>query len=191
LQELSPHKVPQSSGQLTVDSEPLQALSPQKVPQSCQQLAVFSEPLHTESPQETGQSLSLDALQPFGQQPSAWAQALMGLLAHVALQVDGSPLMMSCVQPLPSSQVVGHVEGGSQVSPWSITPLPQAAEQSSSFALLQFTGQHPSPSTQATTGSWVQTTSQVEGSPVMTSVVQALTSSQEVGQEAGGSQVSP
>jgi hypothetical protein len=52
------------------------------------------------------------------------------------------------VQTSPSSQLVGHESGGSQVSLPSTTSLPQLAEQSVSFVASQPVGQQPSPPTQ-------------------------------------------
>ena len=52
------------------------------------------------------------------------------------------------VQALPSLQVVGQVDPGSQVSPGSTTPLPQLGEQSESVFALHPAGQQPSPATQ-------------------------------------------
>jgi hypothetical protein len=51
------------------------------------------------------------------------------------------------VQASPSSQLVGQVSAGSQVSPASTTPSPQLAEQSESSAAVHPTGQQPSPPT--------------------------------------------
>jgi hypothetical protein len=53
------------------------------------------------------------------------------------------------VQALLSSQLVGHVSGGSQVSPLSTTPLPHLAAQSVSVLGSQAAGQQPSPDVQA------------------------------------------
>jgi hypothetical protein len=95
------------------------------------------------------------------------------------------------VQGSLSSQLVGQVDGGSQVSPFSTAPLPQVGEQSRSVLALHPVGQQPSPPIQAVMAVWVQATLQVALPPVIWSVVQALLSLQEVGQEDFGSQVSP
>jgi len=66
------------------------------------------------------------------------------------LQVAALPVGVSIVQGSPSSQLVGQLEGGSQVSPGSTTPSPQLAEQSLSLACVQPGGQQPSPPPQVT-----------------------------------------
>jgi hypothetical protein len=90
------------------------------------------------------------------------------------------PTSESVVQALPSSQLVGQFP--SQVSPGSSTPLPQLAPQSLSLLALQVGGQQPSPPWQTDSGSEVHTELPAFGSPVSVSVVQALPSSQLVGQ---------
>jgi hypothetical protein len=95
------------------------------------------------------------------------------------------------VQATPSSQLAGHELGGSQVSPLSTTLLPQVAEQSVSVVKLQPAGQQPSPELQMTMALKLHATLQVAALPVCWFVVQALLSSQLVGHEPGGSQVSP
>jgi hypothetical protein len=92
---------------------------------------------------------------------------------------------------LPSSQLVGQVSTGSQVSPTSTTPLPQVAEQSESSAEVHPTGQQPSPPTQVLMAVLLQATLQVAALPVSWSRVQALPSSQVAGHVVAGSQVSP
>jgi len=95
------------------------------------------------------------------------------------------------VQALLSSQEVGQLPGGSQVSPGSRTSLPQLAEQSSSLVALQPAGQHPSALSQLVMGVAAQVALQAAADPVKMSVVQAFPSSQVAAQESGGSQVSP
>ena len=95
------------------------------------------------------------------------------------------------VQALPSVQEVGQEDAGSQVSPGSTTPLPQVGEQSVSVLALHPAGQQPSPETQVLIVVWLQATLQLALLPVIRSMVQALLSLQEVGQEDFGSQVSP
>jgi hypothetical protein len=51
----------------------------------------------------------------------------MGLKLHATLQVSALPDMSFVVHAFPSSQTAGHDSTGSQVSPDSITPLPQIA----------------------------------------------------------------
>ena len=65
------------------------------------------------------------------------------------------------IQALPSLQLAGHDEGGSQVSPDSTTPLPQLGEQSESFTEVQPLGQHPSPDTQVVMALCAQATLQL------------------------------
>jgi hypothetical protein len=109
---------------------------------------------------------------------------------QATLQLAALPVMVSIVHALLSSQVVGHVLGGSQVSPAEITPSPHLGEQSLSLPMLQPAGQQPSSFAQAVIGSWVQATLQVAAVPVMMSLVHATPSSQLVGHVLGRSQVS-
>jgi hypothetical protein len=64
------------------------------------------------------------------------------------LQLAALPVIWSMVQALPSLQVVGQEEEGSQVSPGSTTLLPHWAEQSESLTALQPVGQQLSPEVQ-------------------------------------------
>jgi hypothetical protein len=86
------------------------------------------------------------------------------------------------VQARPSLQEVGQL-APSQVSPGSTMPLPQAAEQSLSLLALQPGAQQPSPLVQTVTGALSQAALQEAALPTTLSVVQALLSLQEVGQE--------
>jgi len=95
--------------------------------------------------QSTMQSSSFDELQLEGQHPSPFVHEVMGLWSQVTLHVDGLPDMTSDVHGFPSSQLVGQLDGGSQVSPSSIAPLPHSAAQSLSVVLLHPSGQQPSP----------------------------------------------
>jgi hypothetical protein len=45
---------------------------------------------------------------PAGQQPSSFAQAVIGSWVQATLQVAALPVMMSLVHATPSSQLVGH-----------------------------------------------------------------------------------
>ncbi len=137
------------------------------------------------------QSESVLALHPAGQQPSAETQLVMLVWVHATLQLALLPVMRSMVQALPSLQEVGQEDFGSQVSPGSLTPLPQVGEQSESLFALHPAGQQPSPPTQVVMAEWLQATLQLALLPVILSMVQALPSSQEAGQEDFGSQVSP
>jgi phosphotransferase system HPr-like phosphotransfer protein len=73
----------------------------------------------------------------------------MEVWLQVTLQLARLPALASAVQALPSSQEVGQEDGGSQVSPDSITPLPQVGVQSESLLALHVAGQQPSAATQA------------------------------------------
>ena len=70
------------------------------------------------------QSRSVLALHPAGQQRSPATQVVMAVWLQTTLQVALLPVIWSTVQESPSSQL-GQVDGGSQVSPASTTPLPQ------------------------------------------------------------------
>jgi hypothetical protein len=71
------------------------------------------------------------------------------------------------VQALLSLQEVGQEDFGSQVSPFSTTPLPQVGEQSESLLALHPSGQQPSPATQVVMEVWLQATLQLALLPVM------------------------
>jgi phosphotransferase system HPr-like phosphotransfer protein len=73
----------------------------------------------------------------------------MEVWLQVMLQLARLPALASVVQTLSSSQEVGQEDGGSQVSPDSITPLPQVGVQSESLLALHAAGQQPSAATQA------------------------------------------
>jgi hypothetical protein len=115
----------------------------------------------------------------------------MAVLLHATLQFAALPVIWSWVQALPSSQLVGQVAMGSQVSPASTTPLPQLAEQSESSAVLHVAGQQPSPGEHVLMAVLLHTTLHASALPATWSWVQALPSSQLVGHEVAGSQVSP
>jgi hypothetical protein len=94
------------------------------------------------------QSLSLFAFAPFGQQPSPLNGLPIAISVHKLLQLFTLPVNRSIVQALLSLQAVGQgstVLWGSHNSPKSMTPSPQLAEQSASFAREHVDGQHPSP----------------------------------------------
>jgi hypothetical protein len=95
----------------------------------------------TPFPQLDEQSLSLFALHPGAQHPSPDWQLVMGVCWQAAEQLPALPVKTSTVQAFPSLQLVGHDEGGSQVSPTSTTPSPHRAqfrslEMKSSVCLL-------------------------------------------------------
>jgi hypothetical protein len=73
------------------------------------------------------QSASSASPHSLGQQPSPLTQLTIAVLLHAALQLAALPVMVSTVQPSPSSQLCGQLAGGSHVSPGSIAPLPQLA----------------------------------------------------------------
>jgi hypothetical protein len=85
------------------------------------------------------QSLSIEKLQPLGQQPSPPIHALTSSFTHCALQAADDPSSVLRVHAMPSSQIVGHAPGmpaaimRSQVSPVSITPLPQFPDGGGGF----------------------------------------------------------
>ena len=121
----------------------------------------------TPLPHEGEQSESVLALHPAGQQPSPEAQVVMAVWLQATLQLALLPVMRSMVQALPSSQEVGQEDFGSQVSPFSTTPLPQVGEQSESLLAVQPAGQQPSPETQVVTAVWLQATLQLALLPVI------------------------
>jgi hypothetical protein len=126
----------------------------------------MSVPLTRESSApQAGQSASLPGVQSGGQHPSPVAQAVMPAKVQRAVQADAEPDRVSRVQAMPSSQDVGQVAGGSQVSPGSSAPLPQVAGQSVSASWSHPDGQHPSPAWQATTGVASQRAVQPAGDP--------------------------
>jgi hypothetical protein len=63
--------------------------------------------------------------QPDGQQPSFGPHVVIVVCEQLTLQVVAEPEMVSVVQLLLSLHEVGQLDGGSQVSPRSTTPLPQ------------------------------------------------------------------
>ena len=97
------------------------------------------------------------------------------------------PLRESMVQALESKHEVGQLP--SQSSMDSMMEFPQMALQSSSLLLLHPEGQHPSPFKQAVMSVKAQAASHEVELPPRESVVQAIASSQEVGQFP--SQISP
>jgi hypothetical protein len=68
----------------------------------------------------------------------------MAVWLQATLQLALLPVRRSMVQALLSLQEVGQEDFGSQVSPDSTTPLPQAGEQSRSVLALHPAGQQPS-----------------------------------------------
>jgi hypothetical protein len=137
------------------------------------------------------QSVSVVELQPLGQQPSPEEHAVMAVLLHTTLQFAELPVSWSWVQASASSQLVGQEVAGSHVSPVSTMPLPQLAEQSKSSAAPHAAGQQPSPPTHVVMALLLQAMLHVWALPVSWSWVHALPSSQLVGHEIAGSQVSP
>lgn len=122
----------------------------------------------------------------------------MAVWVQVTLHRSADPASWPRVHGSPSSvQLVGHAEGGSQVSPAWITASPQLAAQSPSFSALQPAGQHWSPAAQAVMGTWAQARVQLSTLPRATSSVQASPSAHVAGHHPGlpavrrRSQVSP
>lgn len=99
----------------------------------------------TPLPQVGEHSASVNALHPLGQHPSPFAQEMIEVCEHAALQFAALPVRTSVVQALPSWQELGQLDGGSQVSPGSTTVFPQLWEQSRSVADEHPLGQQPSP----------------------------------------------
>jgi hypothetical protein len=128
----------------------------------------FSPASTTEFPHTGAQSLSLFALQPGGQQPSAFAQAEMRVVfTHFAVQALAVPCRARIWQPI-VGQVVGQL-APSQVSlhAASVTPLPHWQAQSLSFAVVHPDGQQLSPLPQVVmTVSLTQAALQVLALPV-------------------------
>jgi hypothetical protein len=104
-----------------------------------------SLPSTTPFPQLAEQLLSFVALQPGAQQPSPFAQVVIGGYVHTTLHAPDVPVRVLVVHEFPSSQVAGQFP--SQVSPDSTTPFPHTGAQFASFVWLQPEGQHESPPT--------------------------------------------
>jgi hypothetical protein len=170
---------------LPVTAPFLQVCDEQDVGQSPSQ----SSPLSTTPLPQTGlQSLSLLALQPEGQQPSLFLQAVMVTKLHLAEQPPPF-CSVSLVQALLSLQLVGHLPAPevmpmSQSSPLSTAPLPQLTEQSLSLLLVQPDGQQPSPSLHCWICVFLHWALQLPGLS-RSSWVQLSLSSQEVGHAPG------
>jgi hypothetical protein len=143
------------------------------------------------SPQRAMHSPSVALVHPLGQQPSPERHVVIAAFVHVALQVAALPASMSAVQAFPSLQLVGHDDGGSQVSPGSTVPSPQLAEQSMSPGRAQPAGQQPSPPRHVVIATLAQSALQVLALPTSMSVVHASPSLQLAGHDDGGSHVSP
>ena len=110
------------------------------------------------------QSLSNANVQPAGQQPSLFVQAVMvWVVSQNALHVPADPRKAVRVQEFGG----GHEDGQlpSQVSPGSTTLLPHWAEQSPSVVSSQLSGQQPSPLTHDVTTDSTQTALQVLAAP--------------------------
>ena len=139
------------------------------------------------SPQtEVLQSLSLQGVQPVGQQPSLFTHAEMVVYTQAALQAV--PVSIAVWQASGAVQLFGHmpvpeVIAVSQVSLQAVstTPFPQVHVQSMSLLLLHAAGQQPSLIIlQAVIPVWVQLAVQVPAF-CSASVVQPLLSLQLVG----------
>jgi hypothetical protein len=121
--------------------------------------------------------LAADVLQPGGQHPSALAPLHAScVVEHRALHVAGDPENVFTSQHCPGVHAVGHDDGGSHVSPASVsmTPSPHPA-QSESLPAEQPIGQHRSlPALEHVLLEWPHMTSQVAALPVCVSAVQSF-----------------
>jgi hypothetical protein len=70
-------------------------------------------------PHLVAQSASLAVVHPAGQHPSAPPQAVIGVNTHSTSHVAALPVRASVVHAFPSTHRLGHVDGGSHVSPGS------------------------------------------------------------------------
>jgi hypothetical protein len=134
------------------------------------------------------QSLSLPEPHPSGQQASLLAHELIAVELQLVWQLE-APTTVSLVHGRPSLQVLGQLAGGSQLSPASMTELPQIAGQSLSLFLFQPEAQQPSLCLHPSAVK-VHFTLQLAEVPLRVSVVQTLLSFQVDGQLPGGSHVS-
>ena len=141
------------------------------------------------SPQLGLQSSSVAALQPAGQQPSLFRQAVIGSCQQARVQPATDPAARSTVQASASSQVLAQAPGWPAVMPRShcsgasTTPSPQTVGQSESVTAVHPGGQQPSPPTQATMGVETQLAVQLAGEPRRATVVQDPAAGQLVGHE--------
>jgi hypothetical protein len=142
------------------------------------------------SPQRGWQSLSLALVQPAGQQPSPFAQAVCTPSStQLAVQAAADPISFFRMHPF-HMQVAGQLDGGSQVSPDSTAPLPHLGLQSLSTLALHAAGQQPSPAVHAVcTVSSTHWAWQVP--PLTRRRCWQPMAGQDVGQLVSGSQVSP
>jgi hypothetical protein len=115
-------------------------------------------------PQLGVQSPALLALQPGAQHPSPAAHVAIAVNVHRTLHCPGVPVRTFLVHAYASSQVAGPVPSHGSLGA-SIVPFPQLAEQPSSFAVVQPSGQHPSPFAHAVTTGWAHSASQSNGLP--------------------------
>jgi hypothetical protein len=139
-------------------------------------------------PQSDEQSSSTDMSHPEAQQPSPLMHEVISVKLHAALQLVALPLRVSTVQLFPSWHVVGQLP--SQTSPSPMMPSPHTSEQSESLIDVQPGAQQPSPAVQAVMAVLLHDALQLAALPERVSVVQAIASSQLVGQSPP-SQVSP
>jgi hypothetical protein len=136
-------------------------------------------------PHRGAQSASVLALHTAGQQPSdSSEQTVMARFVHWASQFEALPISRSVVHTIPSSQSASQTKfGSSQVSPTSMLPFPQVAEQSLSVPIEHAGGQQPSPSMHAVMGAeYMHTALHVLAEPTSVSLVHASRSSHVAGQ---------
>jgi hypothetical protein len=155
----SPHSVIVSFAQARshVDAAPvvLSIVQGSLSSQSTAQEAIGSQvsPGSTMPLSHTGRHASSSlALQPAGQQSSPSVQVVISVLEQTASHEEALPVSRSLVQGSPSSQSVGQLAIGSQLSPGSGMPLLQTPVQSVSPADGHPIGQQPSPDSHAVTG---------------------------------------
>lgn len=118
------------------------------------------------------QSESLAREQPDGQQPSPPVHMVMSRCPQARLQDAAAPVVTSCVQAFPSSQVVGQLP--SHVSPSSRVLFPHVALQSLSWARVHPAGQHPSLLRHTTMGWNTHAAEQLLALPPTVSMVHAM-----------------
>jgi hypothetical protein len=107
----------------------LQQIRPGPTGQSPGQLVQLSVPSQIPLPHVLEQSLSDEGVHPAGQHPSLSTQAVITVAWHLALHEAAEPMSFSTEHPF-ELQLVGHEDGGSQVSPGSIFPFPHSGDAS-------------------------------------------------------------
>jgi hypothetical protein len=117
------------------------------------------------------QSPSVSAVHPDGQQPSPARHPVMRMCEQLRVQASTEPPATSTVHASRSSHELGQAPGlpavirRSQVSKAPTTPSPQMTEQSESLAVVQPTGQQPSPEAQPVMGEATQRALHISAAP--------------------------